>query len=121
MTIQGFVVVFISVTLSAIAQLSFKYGVTHVDVHQYNNLLVKAWMLFTSPFVFLGLFLYGIGTVLWLFALKQMDLSLAYPFVGMSFIMVFLMGVLLLGEPFNINRLIGTIIIIIGILFLARS
>lgn len=121
MSIQGFVIVFISVSLSAIAQLSFKHGVTNVDLTPYNHIIVKSWMLFTSPFVFLGLCLYGVGTILWLFALKQMDLSLAYPFVGMSFIMVFLMGVFLLGEPFNINRLIGTIIIIIGILFLARS
>lgn len=121
MTLNSFFIVFVSVSLSAIAQLSFKFGVTNVEIIENSNVVAKAWALFTSPFVFLGLFLYGVGTILWLFALKQIDLSLAYPFVGMSFIMVFLMGVFFLGEPFNMNRLIGTIIIIFGILFLARS
>lgn len=121
MTLNSFLIVFISVSLSAIAQMSFKYGVNSVDLAQSSGLILKAWNLFTSPFVIIGLSLYGIGTVLWLFALKQIDLSLAYPFVGMSFVMVFLMGVFILGEPFNINRMIGTMIIIVGILFLARA
>ncbi|WP_086934327.1 EamA family transporter [Agarilytica rhodophyticola] len=121
MTLNSFLIVFISVTLSAFAQLSFKYGVSSVVVPTESSLILKAWILFTTPFVFLGLFLYGVGTVLWLFALKQIDLSLAYPFVGMSFIMVFLMGVFFLNEPFNINRLIGTLVIIVGVVLLARS
>ncbi|MBX2808803.1 MAG: EamA family transporter [Cellvibrionaceae bacterium] len=121
MSLQSFAVIFLSVLLSALAQLSFKHGVSHVTLAADASLLVKALLLFASPFVFLGLALYGVGTVLWLFALKQMDLSLAYPFVGMSFIMVFFFSVWLLGEPFSLNRLIGTVIIIVGLLFLARA
>lgn len=121
MTLNSFLIVFISVTLSAVAQLSFKHGVSSVVLVADNPLLLKAFHLFSSPFVVLGLFLYGVGTVLWLFALKQIDLSLAYPFVGMSFVMVFLMSVFILGEPFNLNRLIGSVIIVVGIIFLARS
>lgn len=121
MTLNGFLIVLVSVSLSAIAQVCFKYGVSGVSLASDSHLIEKAWNLFTTPFVFLGLFLYGIGTVLWLFALKQIDLSLAYPFVGLSFIMVFLFGVFLLDEPFNLNRLMGTLIIIAGIILLARS
>lgn len=121
MTLQGFIIVFVSVSLSAVAQMSFKHGVTQVHVNPDMHVVYKAWLFLTSPFVFIGLALYGVGTVLWLFALKQMDLSLAYPFVGMSFIMVFAFGVMFLGEPFNVSRLVGTIIIAVGILFLAKS
>ncbi len=121
MSFNSFVIVFASVSLSAIAQLSFKYGVSSVDLVPDSSVILKAWNLFTSPFVLLGLLLYGVGTVLWLFALKQIDLSLAYPFVGMSFIMVFCLGVFFLNEPFNVNRLIGTVVIVSGLLFMARS
>lgn len=121
MTIQAFIIVFSSVFLSAVAQLSFKYGVSNVNLDEYSGLIVKAWFLFTSPFVILGLALYGVGTILWLFALKQLDLSLAYPFVGMSFVMVLLFSIIFLNEPFNMTRLTGTIVIIIGILILSKS
>ena len=121
MTLQSFVVVFASVCLSAVAQLSFKFGVNRIEVLPDASLLVKISQFLLSPFVLLGLSLYGVGTVLWLFALKQIDLSLAYPFVGMSFFMVFFMGVFFLGEPFSVNRLIGTVIIVVGLLFMART
>lgn len=121
MTLQAFIIVFSSVFLSALAQLSFKYGVSNVDLTQHSNLVFKAWFLFTSPFVVIGLSLYGIGTILWLFALKQLDLSLAYPFVGMSFVFVFIFSVLFLSEPFNVTRLLGTAVIVLGIVILSRS
>lgn len=121
MSLQAFAIVFSSVFLSAVAQLSFKHGVSNVDLEQYSNLIYKAWFLFTSPFVILGLTLYGVGTILWLFALKQLDLSLAYPFVGMSFLFVLIFSILFLNEPFSINRLIGTVVIIIGIIILSKS
>ncbi len=121
MSLQAFAIVFSSVFLSAVAQLSFKHGVSSVDLSQYSNMVYKAWFLFTSPFVILGLALYGVGTILWLFALKQLDLSLAYPFVGMSFLFVFIFSLTFLHEPFNLTRLLGTVVIIVGIIILSRS
>jgi len=121
MTLNAFLIVFSSVFLSSIAQLSFKHGVSHVDLEQYSSMLYKAWFLFTSPFVILGLALYGVGTVLWLFALKQLDLSLAYPFVGMSFLFVLILSVTFLHEPFSVNRLVGTLVIVLGIIILSKS
>lgn len=121
MTLQSFIIVFSSVFLSAVAQLSFKYGVTSVDLDKYSNVLYKAWFLLTSPYVLLGLILYGVGTVFWLFALKQLDLSLAYPFVGMSFLFVLIFSILFLNEPFSLHRLFGTLVIIAGIVILSKA
>ncbi len=121
MNLQAFLIIFSSVFLSAVAQLSFKYGVSNLDLSQYSNIVVKIWFLFLSPFVMLGLALYGVGTILWLFALRQVDLSLAYPFVGMSFLFVFVFSVIFLQESFDMTRLFGTIVIILGIAILART
>ncbi len=121
MNLQAFLIIFSSVFLSAVAQLSFKYGVSNIDLTHYSGTAVKIWFLFTSPFVILGLVLYGVGTILWLFALKQVDLSLAYPFVGMSFLFVFAFSVLFLQESFDITRFLGTVVIVIGIAILARA
>lgn len=121
MSLQAFLIVLSSVFLSAVGQLSFKHGVSNVDLTLYSSLILKAWYLFFSPFVMLGLGLYGVGTVLWLFALKELDLSLAYPFVGISFIFVFLFSILLLQEPFHLNRLVGSLVIVIGIIILSRA
>ena len=69
--------------------------------------LAKVATMLSSPFVLTGLSCYGIGMVLWLFALRRIDLSLAYPFVAMSFVVVTLMAVIFLGESLPLPRVAG--------------
>ena len=121
MTWGAFALVFVSVSLSAMAQTSFKMGVERVTTAPDAAAWMKAAAMLFSPLVLLGLALYGIGTVLWLFALRQLDLSLAYPFVAMSFVMVAGSGMLFLGEPVQPTRLVGLGLIILGLLVMARG
>lgn len=121
MTWGAFALVFASVSLSAVAQTAFKIGVGRAQTTIDTALWFKAMALVFSPMVLLGLALYGVGTVLWLFALRQLDLSLAYPFVAMSFVMVAGSGMLFLGEPIQPTRLIGLGLIVLGLLIMARG
>lgn len=121
MTWGAFALVFVSVSLSAIAQTAFKMGVARVQLAPDATLWMKALSMVFSPMVLLGLTLYGFGTVLWLFALRQLDLSLAYPFVAMSFVMVAGSGMLFLGEPVQPTRLVGLGLIVLGLLVMARG
>lgn len=121
MTWGAFALVFASVSLSAMAQTSFKMGVERAQTGADSAVWMKAAAMVFSPMVLLGLTLYGVGTVLWLFALRQLDLSLAYPFVAMSFVMVAGSGMLFLGEPVQPSRLIGLALIVIGLLVMARG
>jgi multidrug transporter EmrE-like cation transporter len=121
MTVAGFLLVLSSVSLSAAAQTAFKLGVNRVTLPEASGVFATALTFLFSPLVLLGLGLYGVGTVLWLFALRQMDLSLAYPFVAVSFVMVSLSGILVLGEAVNLYRLSGLALIILGLLVMAKG
>ena len=121
MTWGAFALVFTSVSLSALGQTAFKVGVGQNTTAPDASLWVKTLGMVLSPMVLLGLALYGVGTVFWLFALRQLDLSLAYPFVAMSFVMVAGSGMLFLGEPVQPSRVIGLGLIIIGLLVMARG
>ena len=121
MTWGAFVLVFTSVSLSALGQTAFKVGVGHASPAPDASIWIKAAAMVFSPMVMLGLALYGVGTVFWLFALRQLDLSLAYPFVAMSFVMVAGSGMLFLGEPMQPSRVIGLALIVIGLLVMARG
>lgn len=121
MTWGAFALVFISVSLSALGQTAFKVGVGDTATAPDANFWVKTLGMVFSPMVLLGLALYGVGTVFWLFALRQLDLSLAYPFVAMSFVMVAGSGMFFLGEPVQPTRLLGLGLIIIGLLVMARG
>jgi uncharacterized membrane protein len=65
-----------------------------------------------------GVALYGIGTVLFIPALKGGDLSVLYPFVALTYIWVSLLSVKFLGEKMNSFKWIGIALIIVGVTFI---
>lgn len=121
MSLLGLTLVFISVTLSAAAQTAFKSGVNRLDLAPDAGVMQQAMAFLTSPFVLTGLALYGVGTLLWLSALRHVDLSLVYPFVSISFVMVSISGIVFLNEPVQAQRVIGLALIIAGLLVMSRG
>jgi len=54
-------------------------------------------------------------------ALSRVDLSFAYPFLSVSYVLVLLAGYFWFGEAVNAYRIIGITLICFGTLFVARS
>ncbi len=123
MSITTLGLILLTVTASACAQLALKLGMSTPLVASAirgdgpNLVLAVA----ASPLVWTGLTIYGVSVAVWLWILSKVDLSLAYPFVGVSFIVVMLFGVFLLHETVTPLRMIGTLLIAAGCILVARS
>ena len=74
-----------------------------------------------SPHVILGLAFYGVGALAWVLVLSRLDLSTAYPFLSLNFILVALVAWLFFGESIPAARWVGIALIAAGIIFVARS
>jgi len=74
-----------------------------------------------NPYVLLGFVMYGLSTVFWLIALSKKDLSFVYPFISLTYILVLVLSSLVLKESMGANKLVGTLIIILGLIVIARS
>ncbi len=115
-----------SVTLSSTAQLLLKLGATAPAVRAAignggGTPADRALALMTTPTLVSGLAVYALSAAFWIAVLSRVDLSLAYPFVGLGFVLTFLIGTLFLGETANALRLSGTLFIIVGAILVARS
>ena len=55
--------------------------------------------------------------LLWLVVLKQINLSLAYPYISFSFVAILIISYFWFGESLTIYKIIGCLLIIIGIIF----
>src|SRR5687768_7277187 len=113
MPISMLAVILATVLASAVAQLALKLGMSNPTIAAAAQNGGKAMVLAvaSSPLVWTGLMIYGAGVLAWLYVLSKVDLSLAYPFVGVSFIVVMLFGVFLLQETVSPMRMIGTVLI----------
>jgi drug/metabolite transporter (DMT)-like permease len=72
-------------------------------------------VLVTSPYIILGIVVYGLATVLWLILLSRYDLSYIYPVTSLSFVIATLVSFLWLGEDVTWNRWLGVSIIALGV------
>ena len=63
----------------------------------------------------------GVYAILWQQVIKRMPISTAYMFKGMSLVFVLLISALLFGEAISVSNLIGSAIIITGIVLYAKT
>lgn len=112
----------ISVVLTSVAQLLFKLGMAGETVGvAYPEL--PSWLasLATANLAVLavGIALYGLSMLLWIVALTRLPVSLAYPILSMSYLIVYLAATLSpqIGESGSVSKLVGITFVIVGIGF----
>lgn len=59
---------------------------------------------------------YSVATILWLIALKDVPLRMAYPFAALAFFIVPTLAHFLLGETLGWNTYVGASIIALGVI-----
>ena len=123
MKIPTFILILISVGLSATAQIMLKAGLP-AEVSSFvdpSSALGALRNMIVSPLVVAGLAAYGLGALVWLFVLSRVDVSYAYPFLALGLVITVALGATLLGEHVGTAKIIGTCLIGIGIVCIANG
>lgn len=122
MTIAIFYIL-VSVLAGAAGQILLKQGMNNngVVTLSVGGLPAIHWRFATNPYVVIGLLLYGSGTIFWLSALSRVDLSYAYPFASLSYVVMLLASWLLFNENITPMRLLGSLVIMIGVILISRT
>ncbi len=114
--------ILLSVSSGVAGQTALKLGVSQPGAQDATgDLLSLLGMIVRSPLVLLGLALYGVGALAWIAVLARLDLSFAYPFLALNFVLIALVSRLVLGESIPSLRWVGIAVICVGILIVARS
>lgn len=66
-----------------------------------------------------GLCFYGIGALLLIVAFKFGEMSVLHPMLSFGFVLAMIWSVSVLGEKITLQKAIGTLLIIAGVIFLA--
>ncbi len=67
-----------------------------------------------DPFIFSGFVAAFVASLFWMVAMTKFEITTAYPFMSLAPALVFIIGVLFLGETFTVGKIIGLGLIIIG-------
>lgn len=124
MPLISLALILLSVSMSAMAQLALKMGMSAPSLKATMAIGSPGQILaqiFLSPFVVGGLLVYFLGAVVWLLVLSKIPLSQAYPFVGLGFILTMVLSFLVLGETVSTLRVAGTFLVVAGVIMIAFS
>lgn len=122
MSTSSLLLLIVSVSISALAQISFKLGLVAAGAGADGaSLLSSTARALLMPQVMLGLGLYGVGTIVWLTALGRLEVSQAYPFVGLGFVLTAILGRLVFGDDLSIQRIAGIALVIAGIVLISTT
>ena len=114
MSHQLSLITLICVTCISIGQLLFKQAATALPA----NPCLMDWA--TNGWLIASLALYGLTTLGWVWILRHAPLHLAYPFMGLAFLIVPTLAWLFLGEPLHWRTLAGGLLILAGVALAAR-
>jgi drug/metabolite transporter (DMT)-like permease len=114
----------ISVVFAVSGQLTLKAAMNEIGRigrDQAKNPMETVVKTIKEPKLWIGLALFGISSVFWLVVLSRVSLSIAYPLVGLSYIVVVAISRFFLHEHVPAMRWLGVSVIALGIALIGIS
>jgi drug/metabolite transporter (DMT)-like permease len=113
----------VSVTLTVSGELLLKHGMNlHGEfVPQIGTLLPNLFRIFTNPYILGGFGLIFSASILWLSVISRVPLSTAYPMLSLGYLLTVLLSAIVLRETVPITRIAGVLLIVSGVVLVARS
>ncbi|RLC42995.1 MAG: transporter [Candidatus Coatesbacteria bacterium] len=108
-----------SVFLGVAGQMLLKMGLYKTPPME--GLSVKILHLIFKPYILLGFISYGLSSIFWLLVLSRTELSYAYPMVALGYVFVFIFSWLYFKDQVTLIRVIGLVLICIGVVFVAMT
>jgi len=78
-------------------------------------------LLLFDPLIFSGFLAGFLASLAWMAAMTRFELSHAYPFMSLNFVVVVLLSQWLLSEPVSLQKALGVGLIVCGTMIAARG
>ncbi len=121
--LKTMIVALISIGLLVAGQTLLKYGLMRAGGVSFasGNIAHGLRVILTSPYLILGFAAYGVSALLWLDVLSKLDISYAFPLVSLTYVITLFVGRFLFHETITLSRILGVLVIIGGVILVARS
>ncbi len=122
--VYSVLLILLSISIAVGGQLLLKIGINRIGISDFGSFSALGGLfagIAKSPLVIFGLLLYVISAAIWMIVLSTVDLSFAYPFIGLSYVLVLVLSKFILKEDVNPLRWIGALIITAGVVVLSRG
>lgn len=120
---MGYLYIFLTIAFTVYGQIVLKWrmdmkGQLPVAFNDKIQFMMHAYM---DPWVISGFVVAFMASLTWSMAITKFQLSQAYPFMSLSYVVVFILSVFLFNEEVNLAKIIGCVLVLLGIIVIARA
>lgn len=118
---MGYLYILLTILFTVYGQVILKWRISNLNwslttTEGVGQMIVSYVKFLFDPLIFSGFVSAFIASIFWMLAMTKFELTYAYPFMSLSPALVFVIGILVLGETFTIGKILGLLLIMIGIL-----
>ena len=116
--------IFLALGFAVSSQLIIKWkmsGFSYNDFDSWQDRYSFAFSMLINPYIILALAFSVLAGVTWMIAMTKFELSYAYPFTIFSLIFVTLFSIIFFEEQVNAHKIIGIVLVAIGIFTISRG
>ena len=122
---MGYLYVIFTILFTVYGQVILKWRISDLnwslDMTGGIGKMIVSYMKFLfDPLIFSGFISAFIASVFWMLAMTKFELTYAYPFMALSPALVFIIGIFVLVETFTIGKVLGLLVIMIGIIITVK-
>ncbi len=116
-----------TVLANSAAQIMLKYGMSaHMQIAiaspvTFSAIFMTTLKVLLNPWIFAGFLLFVVSMASHLYVLTKVDLSFAFPFLSLAYVVVAVFTWLVFKEDMNAWRILGIALIMVGTVFIAQG
>lgn len=116
--------ILLTVFFAVSSQLIIKWQMKSYSFEGFENIFEKFYFalgLLLNPFILLSIIFTLLSGLSWMIAMSKFDISYAYPFTALGFVLILFFSHMLFNETISVYKHIGIAFIVIGIFIISRE
>lgn len=118
---MNIILILLSVLLNCAAQLLMRKAMMVTGELGFHNFTENIVPMLCNIWLWGVALCYVVSIVLWMIVLSRVEVSFAYPFLSIGYVVAAVAEFYLFGSDLSLNRMLGIVIICIGVYFISRS
>lgn len=115
--------IFLTIFFTVYSQLVMRWQVTAAGQlpDEVSGKILFVVTLLLNPWVVTSVIATLFAGISWMLAMTRFEVSYAFPFVSLNYVLILAASVFLFNESFTLTKFIGTLIVIVGIIVIAKG
>lgn len=120
---MNFLYILATVLFTVYGQLVVKWQVAQAGAYPLvtSEQLIFLLKLLLNPWIMSGVAAGFLALLCWMAAMTKFELSYAYPFMSLSFLLVLILSAILFHEQLTVSKIVGVVLVVAGIIIGSRG